>query len=224
MIIALDGPAGAGKSTLARALARELGLFFLDTGAMYRAVTLTVLERGVAPEDEAACARIARELELDFDARGQVLYDGKPGEPLIRGPEVTRAVSLVAAHAGVRAAVVARQRAIAAAAERKGGGVVAEGRDTTTVVFPDATHKFYLDASVAERARRRARQEGKLARLDEIRAEIERRDRLDSSRAHAPLRVAVDAVRIDTDGLDEGQVLARLLGHVRADHARGKEP
>ena len=220
MILALDGPAGVGKSTLARALARELGLFFLDTGAMYRAVTLAVLERGIAPEDEEACARVARALALDFDARGHVLLDGRPGEPAIRGPEVTRSVSLVAAHAGVRAAVVARQRAIAEAVSRAGrGGVVAEGRDTTTVVFPDATHKFYLSASVEERALRRARQENALARLDEIRADIERRDHLDSSRTHAPLREAPDAQRIDTDGRSVEEVLARLLAHVR-----GKQP
>jgi cytidylate kinase len=216
MIIALDGPAGAGKSTLARELARALGLAFLDTGAMYRAVTLAVLERGIAPEDGAACAAVARALALDFDADGRILLDGRPGEPSIRGPEVTRAVSLVAAHAGVRTAVVARQRAIAAAAGRDGrGGVVAEGRDTTTVVFPDATHKFYLSASVGERALRRARQEDALARLSEIRADIERRDRLDSSREHAPLCVAPDARRIDTDGLSVAEVLARLLTHVR---------
>jgi cytidylate kinase len=219
MIVALDGPAGAGKSTLARALARSLGLFFLDTGAMYRAVTLAVLERGLAPEDGAACAAVARGLALDFDAAGHVLLDGRPGEPAIRGPEVTRAVSLVAAHAGVRSAVVARQRAIAAAAGRDGrGGVVAEGRDTTTVVFPDATHKFYLSASVEERALRRARQENALERLSEIRAEIERRDRLDSSREHAPLRLAPDAQRIDTDGLGVEEVLERLLARVRGAH------
>ncbi len=211
MIIAVDGPAGVGKSTLARALARELGLFFLDTGAMYRAVTLAVLERGLAPADEAACGRVARALTLAFDRDGNVLLEGCPGEPAIRGPEVTRAVSLVAAHASVRTAVVARQRELA----EEQGGVVAEGRDTTTVVFPHATHKFYLTASLEERARRRARQENALERLAEIRADIQRRDQLDSSRAHSPLVAAPDALCIQTDGLGVGEVVAQILMHVR---------
>lgn len=215
MIIAVDGPAGVGKSTLARALARELSLFFLDTGAMYRAVTLAVLERGLAPADEGACGQVARTLALDFDREGHILLDGRPGEPAIRGAEVTRAVSLVAAHASVRATVVARQRELA----EQQGGVVAEGRDTTTVVFPHATHKFYVTASVEERARRRARQENALARLDEIRADIQRRDRLDSTREHAPLRLARDAQRIETDGMSVEEVVARLLAHVRGKRA-----
>lgn len=211
MIIAVDGPAGVGKSTLARALARELGLFFLDTGAMYRAVTLAVLERGLAPGDEAACGAVARALALAFDREGRILVDGRPGEPAIRGPEVTRSVSLVAAHPSVRSAVVARQRELA----EERGGVVAEGRDTTTVVFPHAHHKFYLTASVEERARRRAREENALERLAEIRADIERRDRLDSSREHSPLVMAPDARRIETDGLGVEEVLARILVLVR---------
>ena len=212
MIIALDGPAGVGKSTVARALARELGVFFLDTGAMYRSVTLVVLERGFSPEDEEACGAVARELALDFDAEGRIRIDGRPGEPRIRGPEVTRAVSLVAAHPAVRRAIVAEQRAIA----RRSRDLVAEGRDTTTVVFPEAQHKFYLWASVEERARRRALQEKTPERLAEIRAEIERRDGHDSSRAHSPLTEAADAVRVDTDGLDVAGVVARILGHVRS--------
>lgn len=215
MILALDGPAGVGKSTVARWLARALGGFFLDTGAMYRALTLAILERGVAPADAAACERVARELALDFDAEGHVLYDGRPGEPAIRGAAVTAAVSAVSAHGGVREAVVARQRALAA----RHRIVVAEGRDTTTVVFPDATHKFYLSASVEERARRRAHQERALARLAEIRADIARRDELDSSRAHSPLRAAGDAERIETDGLDVEEVVARLLARVRGERA-----
>jgi cytidylate kinase/UDP-2,3-diacylglucosamine diphosphatase len=213
MIIAIDGPAGVGKSTLARALARELGLFFLDTGAMYRAVTLEVLARGLAPEDEAACARVAHELHLDFDAAGHVCIDGRAGEPAIRGEQVTRFVSLVSAHGSVRAAVVERQRALAA----EKGGAVAEGRDTTTVVFPDARHKFFLTASAAERAQRRARQENALERVAEIQADIERRDRLDSTRAHSPLLEAADAERIETDGLSVPEVLTCLLRHVHGE-------
>jgi cytidylate kinase/UDP-2,3-diacylglucosamine diphosphatase len=217
MIIALDGPAGVGKSTLARRLARELGFFFLDTGAMYRAVTLAVQRQGLAPADGETCARVAREVRLDFDAEGHVRLDGRPGEPEIRSAAVTQAVSQVSAHAGVRAAVVARQRAIAAGQR----GVVAEGRDTTTVVFPDATHKFYLDASVEERALRRARQENALERLAEIRADLERRDGLDSSREHSPLHAAADAVRVDTDGLDADAVVARILALVHGEVCGG---
>jgi cytidylate kinase len=211
MIIALDGPAGVGKSSVARLLARALGCFFLDTGAMYRAVTLAALRAGVAPEDAEGCGRIAAALALDFDAEGRVLLDGQAGEPEIRGPAVTGAVSRVAAHPLVRAAVVARQRAVAAAHEV----VVAEGRDTTTVVFPHASHKFYLDASPAERARRRAGQEGTPERKEEIRAELERRDALDTTRANSPLRVARDARVVATDGLSLEDVVARILALMR---------
>lgn len=215
MIVALDGPAGVGKSSVARALARALGFFFLDTGAMYRAVTLAVLERDLEPADATACTRVAEELVLAFDAQGRILLDGRAGEPAIRGPAVTHAVSLVSAHGGVRAAVVARQRELVASTP----GVVAEGRDTTTVVFPRATHKFYLSASAAERARRRALQEGTPGRRAEIEAELERRDVLDSTRAHSPLRFTADALRIETDGLTQEQVVARLLAHVRGERA-----
>lgn len=216
MIIALDGPAGVGKSSVARALARALDIFFLDTGAMYRAVTLVVLERGLSPADAAACGAVARELALSFDGHGRILIDGRAGEPAIRGSDVTTHVSEVSAHPAVREAIVAEQRAIAARTK----GVVAEGRDTTTVVFPRATFKFYLDASPAERARRRAHQELALERVAEIQADIERRDAHDSSRAHSPLREADDAVRIDTDGLELEGVVARILAHVRAHPSR----
>jgi len=212
MIIALDGPAGVGKSSVARALARALDCFFLDTGAMYRAVTLVVLERGLSPADGAACGAVARALRLDFDSQGRIRIDGRPGEPAIRSSDVTTHVSEVSAHGTVREAIVAEQRALA----ERCPGVVAEGRDTTTVVFPHATFKFYLDASPAARAQRRARQEHALERVAEIQADLERRDKFDSSRSHSPLRAAEDAVRIDTDGLDLEHVVARILAHVRA--------
>ena len=207
MIIAIDGPAGAGKSTVARAVARELGLAFLDTGAMYRAVTLVALRRGVALGDEEACARLAGETRLDFDPESRILIDGEPGEPTIRGQEVTAAVSEVSAHAAVRRAVVARQRELASG----GPGVVAEGRDTATVVFPDADHKFFLIATARERARRRAAELGQPEREDEIRRAIEARDAHDTERAHSPLKMADGARVIDTEGLEPDEVVARIL-------------
>jgi len=217
MIIALDGPAGAGKSTVARRVAEELGLSFLDTGAMYRAVTLTVLEGGLHPSDAEACARVAREVELDFDGEGHVLVGGRSGEPDIRSRTVTLNVSAVSAHPGVRDAIVARQRELAGRLD----GVVAEGRDTTTVVFPEADFKFYLHASPEERARRRAAQEGRPEDLRVILADIQRRDRLDETRAHSPLVQAHDAIEIDADRLDVEQVVALVLEAVRSG-ARGR--
>ena len=212
MIIALDGPAGAGKSTVARRVAEELGLAFLDTGAMYRAVTLAALERDVHPSDAEACALLARTLRLDFAEDGSILIDGAPGEPDVRSRTVTLNVSAVSAHPGVREAIVAEQRAIA----HRRGGVVAEGRDTTTVVFPEADFKFFLHASPAVRARRRARQEDAPEREREILLDIERRDRLDRTRAHSPLVKAPDAIEIDADRLDAEEVVHAILAHVRA--------
>ncbi len=210
MIIAMDGPAGAGKSTVARRVAEELGLAFLDTGAMYRAVTLQVLEQGVHPSDGPGCARIAEELELGFDEGGHILIEGKPGEPDIRSRTVTLNVSAVSAHPGVREAIVTQQRRIASAL----AGVVAEGRDTTTVVFPDADHKFFLDATCEERARRRALQESAPERYEVILADIIRRDRLDTTRAHSPLTRAPDAQLIDADGKGVEDVVREILAHV----------
>ena len=210
MIVAIDGPAGAGKSTVARALARKLGLRFLDTGAMYRAVALEVLRRGEEPASAQACGRVARELELAFGEGGRIRIDGRPGEPAIRSGEVTAAVSAVSAHREVRAAIVRRQRELA----REWGGLVAEGRDTTTVVFPDAEHRFYLDASPAERARRRAHELGEPGREGEIRVEMECRDRLDSSRELSPLRLGEGVVRIDTNGLGPDEMVERVLAHL----------
>jgi len=204
--IAIDGPSGVGKSTAARLLAERLGLFFLDTGAMYRAVARAVLERGVDPHDAAACTEVARGLDLRFLPDGALVVDGEPAGPAIRTERVTKHVSPVSAHAGVREVIVARQREIV----RETGGAVAEGRDTTTVVFPDAELKIFLTASAMERARRRAHELGIPDEVGRILDEICRRDEYDSTRAHSPLRQAEDAIRVETDGLGVEQVVERI--------------
>jgi cytidylate kinase len=221
MIIAIDGPAAAGKSTVAKLVARELGLTFLDTGAMYRAVTLAVLEQGVDTHDEAGCARVARSLRIGFGADEALLVDGRPAEPAIRSEAVTRSVSVVSAHPAVRAAVVPLQRD---EAERR-GGIVAEGRDIGSVVFPDAEFKFYLDASSEERARRRAAEANTPERYGEILASIRTRDRLDTTRKDSPLVKARGSIVIATDALDAAgvarEMLARIRGRSAAQHLDG---
>lgn len=204
--IAIDGPSGVGKSTAARLLAQRLGLFFLDTGAMYRAVTRAVLERGVDPHDADACLEVARGLDLHFRADGALLVDGEEAGPNIRTERVTKYVSPVSAHGAVRDVVVARQREIV----REMGGAVAEGRDTTTVVFPAADLKIFLTASALERARRRANELGVPDEVGRILDDICRRDEYDSTREHSPLRQADDAIRVETDGLGVEQVVERL--------------
>jgi cytidylate kinase len=212
----IDGPAGAGKSTVSRGLAQALGFLFLDTGAMYRAVALKVLEAGADPTVEEACRSVADRHRLSFDAAGKILIDGAPGEPDVRSKRVEEIVSVVSAHPRVRESIVARQRAIARAAH----GVVAEGRDTTTVVFPDATHKFFLNASAAERARRKALEIGKPEEQRSIESDLARRDTIDSTRAHSPLVRAPDARVVETDGKTPQRVIADLLAIVRAGSGR----
>jgi len=204
-VIAIDGPAGAGKSTIGRALARRLGLEYLDTGAMYRAVTAAALRRGVALDDLDAVGQLARGLDVEVGERG-VFADGHDVTAEIRGAEVTGAVSRVAANSAVRAELRARQRAWA---EQRGGGVI-EGRDIGTVVFPDAVLKMYLTASPRVRAERRVAEAG--GDVDEIEASIATRDQYDSTRADSPLREADGAVLVDTTGLDIDAVLAHILG------------
>ena len=208
MIVAIDGPAGAGKSTVAKALAEALGLQLLDTGAMYRAITWKALDRGMDVEDGEACAVLAAETRLGFDATG-IVVDGVVRESEIRSVEVDRAVSALAAHPAVRAAIVPVQREVAA------DGAVAEGRDTTTVVFPEAEHRFYLSASAEERARRRALQRGGRESYESILADIERRDHQDSTRADSPLKRGAGVQVLETDGLDAAEVVAALLDVVR---------
>lgn len=211
MIVAIDGPAASGKSTAARRLAERLELTFLDTGAMYRAVTLVALDRGVDPADGAACTAVAEGCRLAFDSGGKVLIGGLPGEPAIRGPEVTRNVSAVAAHPGVRRALVSQQRAVAEAALAAGGGIVAEGRDTTSVVFPDADLKVFLIASPEVRAERRALEEGAPEKAAQYQRDLERRDKFDSEREDSPLREVEGAFRLVTDDLTPAEVLDVLV-------------
>jgi CMP/dCMP kinase len=203
-VIAIDGPAGSGKSTVAKAVASQLGLDYLDTGAMYRAVAFAAIRRGIDPEDAQRVADLAR--QIDLEVGDAVKVDGADATIEIRSPEVTRAVSVVAANPAVRAELVARQREWAA---EHGGGVV-EGRDIGTVVFPDADVKVYLTADDTERASRRSKEMLDL-HYDQVAADIARRDHTDSTRAASPLSVAPDAVVLDTTGLGVDAVVATVL-------------
>jgi len=214
-VVAIDGPSGTGKSTVSRRLAAALGARYLDTGAMYRAVTWAVLEAGIDPSDAAAVAEISGKITLDSGtdpSAPHISVDGRPVDVEIRGPEVTKAVSAVAAVPDVRKRLVARQREVIAAAER----IVVEGRDIGTTVAPGADLKVYLTASEAERARRRSLElaGGAAATADALattQADLARRDTFDSTRTTSPLRQADDAVEVDTTGLDVDAVVARLV-------------
>lgn len=213
-VIAIDGPAGSGKSTVARAVAVRLGLPYLDTGAMYRAVAFAAIRHGVDPEEAEVVADLARQIELSVE--DTVTVEGVDATIEIRNPEVTRAVSTVAANPAVRSEMVARQREWV---EHHAGGVV-EGRDIGTVVFPDADLKVYLTADDAERASRRSKEMLEL-HYDQVAADIARRDHIDSTRSTAPLAVADDAVRLDTTGRDIESVVDEVLAlAVRAGEKR----
>ncbi len=204
-VIAIDGPAGSGKSTVARAVAERLGLAYLDTGAMYRAVAFAAIRGGIDPADAAPVADLARAMDLTVD--GAVIVDGVDATIEIRNPEVTRAVSTVAANPEVRTEMVLRQREWLAAH----GPAVVEGRDIGTVVFPGAAVKVYLTADDRERASRRSKEMLDL-HYDEVAADMARRDRVDSTRPASPLSVAPDAVRIDTTGRDVEAVVDEVVG------------
>jgi len=204
-VIAIDGPAGAGKSTIARALAARLGLQYLDTGAMYRAVTVAAARRGIEPSDVDRVALLAREVDIEV-VDGRVSVDGIDATDAIRSAETTAAVSAVAANSGVRAELRARQREWAV---ERGGGVV-EGRDIGSVVFPDADLKLFLTASPRTRAERRVAESG--GDVDEIERAIARRDHLDSTRDDSPLTEASGSVVVDTTGLGIDEVLERIIG------------
>jgi len=211
-VVALDGPSGTGKSTVARRLAAALYACYLDTGAMYRAAALAVLRAGADPEDTAAVLRVVEAAYIDVGTNPgapTVRLDGADVAAEIRRPAATVAVSPVSAVPGVRALLVAQQQGIITAS----GGIVVEGRDIGTVVAPDAPLKVFLTATTGARAHRRARQDG-VSDLEQVRRSVERRDRLDSTRAASPMRRAEDAVEIDTTDLDAAAVVRRLSGLV----------
>jgi cytidylate kinase len=215
-VVALDGPSGTGKTTVARKLAASLSAGYLDTGAMYRAITVAVLRAGVDPSDAVAVAELARGLELEIGTSPvcpSVLLDGEDVSTDIRGGDVTAAVSAVSAVPAVRELLVAQQRRIIEGLVATTGGIVVEGRDIGTVVAPDAPLKVYLTASAAIRAARRNAQDsaaGRESTVDDARQSVERRDHLDSTRAASPLRAADDAVPVDTSELKLEQVIIAL--------------
>jgi cytidylate kinase len=213
VVVAIDGPAGTGKSSVSKGVARELGARYLDTGAMYRIVTLAVLRAGVDPGDAEAVAGVASDVPLSVDDDRYFLA-GEDVSVEIRGDEVTRAVSAVSAVPAVRARLVGLQRALAEGT----GSVVVEGRDIGTVVLPDAPVKIFLTASAETRARRRNDQNVASGLADDyegVLADVRRRDHLDSTRPVSPLRAADDAVVVDTSDMNEAQVIAHLLELVR---------
>jgi cytidylate kinase len=204
-VIAIDGPAGSGKSTVARQLAARLEMGYLDTGAMYRAVAFAALRRDIDPDDEPKVAALARDIDLSVSLEG-VVVDGVDATVEIRGPEVTRAVSVVAANPGVREELRSRQREWAVV---HGGGVI-EGRDIGTVVFPDAALKVYLTASPDARAQRRANEVTELD-YETVAADLARRDALDQGRDHSPLAAADDAIEVDTTDRTVDEVVNALM-------------
>ena len=218
VVVAIDGPAGSGKSTVARRVAELAGLRYLDTGATYRALTLALLRRGVPPGDPRAVADAAKSVDLTLElapgdtGAARVLLDGVPVGPELRSPQVNAAVSAVSAVPAVRELLVARQRALAGL-----GGIVVEGRDIGTVVWPGADVKVFLTASDSERARRRSGDRGGGGESAEA---LARRDRLDSGRASSPTRAADNAVVIDSTDRTVGQVVEEILRLVEAARAR----
>jgi cytidylate kinase len=217
LIIAIDGPSGAGKSSSSRQLAKRLGYRYIDTGALYRVIGLLAWERQTSPDDAEGLAALCRNLPLRFVSEPtdvRLFLGARDITAAIRQPEVSQMASKVSAQPAVRQALLTLQRQMG-----QDGGVVLEGRDIGTVVFPDADLKFFLDAAPAERGRRRHRelqQQGMTTTLDTTLREMAERDRRDSGREHAPLRRAEDAIVVDTTTLSLQDVVQRLLQHVAA--------
>jgi cytidylate kinase len=216
-VIAIDGPAGSGKSTTAKILAARLGYQYLDTGAMYRALTWFAIQNGVAPSDGPKLAVLARSVAINFETHedvNRVFINGQEVTSVIRSPMVTQLVSEVSAHQGVRQAMVEKQRELGAEGE-----IVAEGRDTTTVVFPAADVKVYLDCDVATRAQRRLIDMARMGistTLQEQTAEITRRDKYDSERQHSPLTRARDAYLVETTNTTIEEQVERVLALLKS--------
>lgn len=208
MKIAIDGPAASGKSTTAKRIAEKLNYLYIDSGAMYRAVTLAVLENGVDINNETDIVKLTADLEIEFDGHSTIL-NGRNVSESIRKPEITDVISIISAYPALREILVRKQQEMAA--DR---GVVMDGRDIGTVVFPDADVKIYMLATVAERARRRHEElqaKGIAMSMDDIKQDILRRDRLDSERETAPLKPAVDAVIIDTTNMTIDEQVAKVM-------------
>ena len=214
MSIAIDGPAGGGKTTIAGEVARRLGLKYVDTGAMYRAVAWKSLELGISLSDEEAIVRMTGEMSIDFrPGDGRIFVDGTDVSDAIRTPEVTKLSSPVSAISGVRRCLVAQQQKLAC-----GGGVVMEGRDIGSVVLPNAQCKIFLTASVDERARRRyleMRAKGMDVDIEALKKDIQERDVRDSARSDSPLTQVTDAVVIDTDRLTIEEVIEKVIWQIR---------
>lgn len=216
MKIAIDGPAGAGKSTVARRLAKELNLTYVDSGAMYRALTLKALQNGIDINDSSLLEKLAITTDMHFQTQfdGQLIFsDGQDVTSQIRSPEVSKAVSIVSAHPGVRQVMVKLQRALAMACS-----VVMDGRDIGEYVLPDADYKFFVTASLEARTQRRVREmhmRGYEADIDRVREEIIKRDRLDSERPMGALRAMPDHIVLDTSNMSEDQVLQVILEKIR---------
>jgi cytidylate kinase len=214
-VVAIDGPGGAGKSTIAKLLAKKLNYINLDTGAMYRAVTLAALNSDLDFNVKNKLVKMAENLDITFDEKGEIYLNGKNISEEIRTAEVNKHVSEIAAIKGIRKVLVEKQQQLA-----QNNKVVMDGRDITTVVLPEAAHKFFLTASLEERASRRyqeVKSKKKDVDFEKIKASIARRDKLDSEREHSPLKKAEDAVLLDTTNLSIDQVLDKMIAIIEGE-------